>query len=166
MFRRRRKLRLAGVAAVAASALIAAACSSSGSSNSSGGTAGTKVTGGTARIGLQAGITYSYIFPFYPITYAGVYNDNQFQSLMYRPLYMFGANNPTNVTINYPLSTRSACSWNHWTCRQAGSPGGSMRRQGSTAACWQAGRCLSCSTTPGTRRRCGRCCPEFPPAWY
>jgi peptide/nickel transport system substrate-binding protein len=105
MFRRRRKLRLAGVAAVAASALIAAACSSSGSSNSSGGTAGTKVTGGTARIGLQAGITYSYIFPFYPITYAGVYNDNQFQWLMYRPLYMFGANNPTNVTINYPLST-------------------------------------------------------------
>jgi peptide/nickel transport system substrate-binding protein len=105
MFRRRRKLPLAGVAAVAASALIAAACSSASSGPSSGGTTGTKVAGGTARIGLQAGITYSYIFPFYPITYAGVYNDNQFQWLMYRPLYMFGANNPTNVTINYPLST-------------------------------------------------------------
>src|SRR5215469_12722968 len=104
MFRRRRKLRLAAVAAVAASALIAAACSSGSGSGSSGGTTGTKVAGGTARIGLQAGITYSYIFPFYPITYSGVYNDNQFQWLMYRPLYMFGANDPTNVTINYPLS--------------------------------------------------------------
>jgi len=104
MFRRRRKLRLAAVAAVAASALIAAACSSGSGSGSSGGTTGTKVAGGTARIGLQAGITYSYIFPFYPITYAGVYNDNQFQWLMYRPLYMFGANDLSTVTINYPLS--------------------------------------------------------------
>src|SRR5215469_8004538 len=104
MFRRRRKLRLAAVAAVAASALIAAACSSGSGSGSSGGTTGTKVAGGTARIGLQAGITYSYIFPFYPITNAGVYNDNQFQWLMYRPLFMFGNDTPSNVTINYPLS--------------------------------------------------------------
>src|SRR5499427_8357062 len=104
MFRRRRKLRLAAVAAVAASALIAAACSSGSGSGSSGGTTGTKVAGGTARIGLQAGITYSYIFPFYPITYSGVYNDQQFQWLMYRPLYMFGNNTNSSTSINYPLS--------------------------------------------------------------
>jgi peptide/nickel transport system substrate-binding protein len=101
MFRRRRKLRLAGVATVVVTALIAAGCGGSGTpSNGS----GPRVTGGTARIGLQAGITYSYIFPFYPITYSGVYNDNQFQWLMYRPLYMFGANDLSTVTINYPLS--------------------------------------------------------------
>jgi peptide/nickel transport system substrate-binding protein len=99
----RRKLHLA-VAGVAAVALIAAGCSSASSGPSSGGTTGTKVTGGTATVALPAGITYSWIFPFYPITNAGVYNDNQFQWLMYRPLYMFGNDTTTNVTINYPLS--------------------------------------------------------------
>ena len=103
----RRKLHLA-VAGVAAVALIAAGCSSASSGPSSGGTTGTKVAGGTATVALPAGITYSWIFPFYAITNAGVYNDNQFQWLMYRPLYMFGANNNTSTSINYPLSTANA----------------------------------------------------------
>ena len=46
----------------------------------------------------------SWIFPFYAITNASVYNYEQFQWLMYRPLYMFGNNTNTNVAINYPLS--------------------------------------------------------------
>jgi len=101
----RRKLRLGAAAAVATVALVAAACSSSGSS-SSGSTpaAGTKVQGGTARIALPAGVTYNWIFPFYAITNASVYNGQEFQWLLDRPLYMFGNDSTTNIDINYPLS--------------------------------------------------------------
>jgi peptide/nickel transport system substrate-binding protein len=100
---RRRRPRLAAVAVAAAIALAAAACSSSGSP-SSGGTSGTPVKGGTASIALAAGVTFSWVFPFYSITNASVFNDNQFQWLLYRPLYMFGNNTSTSVTVNYGLS--------------------------------------------------------------
>ncbi len=100
----RRKLRLAAVAVTAAVALTAAACSSSGSSSPSSSSSGTPVKGGTASVALPAGVTYDWIFPFYAITNASVYNDEQFQFLMYRPLYMFGGNNNTSVSVNYPLS--------------------------------------------------------------
>jgi peptide/nickel transport system substrate-binding protein len=101
----RRKLRLAAVGAVAAIAMVAAGCSSGGSSSSSSSSSGgTPVSGGTATIALPAGVTYSWIFPFYAITNASVYNSEQFQWLMYRPLYMFGNNTNSNVAINYPLS--------------------------------------------------------------
>ena len=99
----RRKLRLAAIAGVGAVALIAAGCGSSGSSTPSG-SSGAAVKGGTASVALPAGVTYSWIFPFYAITNASVYNDEQFQFLMYRPLYMFGGNNNTSVSVNYPLS--------------------------------------------------------------
>ena len=98
----RRKLRLAAVAVTAAVALTAAACSSS--SSPSGSTSGTPVKGGTATVALPPSVTYSWIWPFYSITNAGVYNDNQFQYLMYRQLYMFGNNTNTSVSVNYPLS--------------------------------------------------------------
>ena len=97
----RYKLRLGGAAAVVAVALIAAGCGSSGKST---GSSGTPVKGGTARVALPAGITYNWVFPFYAITNASVYNDEQFQFLMYRPLYMFGNNTNSSVSINYPLS--------------------------------------------------------------
>ena len=101
----RYKLRLGGAAAVIAIALVAAGCGSSGSSPKS---SGTPVKGGTARVALPAGITYNWVFPFYAITNASVYNDEQFQFLMYRPLYMFGNNTNTSVSINYPLSPANA----------------------------------------------------------
>ena len=101
----RRKLRLAAVAVTAAVALTAAACCSS--SSPSGSTSGTPVKGGTATVALPPSVTYSWIFPFYSITNAGVYNDNQFQYLMYRQLYMFGNNTNTSVSVNYPLSPAS-----------------------------------------------------------
>jgi peptide/nickel transport system substrate-binding protein len=102
---RRRKLRLAAVAAVGVVSLVAAACSSSGSSSGGGSaTSGTPVNGGTATVALPAGVTNNWIFPFYAITNSSVYNSNQFQWMFYRPLYMFGNNTNTNVTINYPLS--------------------------------------------------------------
>jgi peptide/nickel transport system substrate-binding protein len=100
---RGRKLRLAAVAGVAAVGLIAAGCSSSGTSSSPG-SSGTAVAGGTATIALPAGVTYNYIFPFYPVTEASVYN-LQFQYLLFRPLYIFGNNTDNSVAVNYPLSS-------------------------------------------------------------
>jgi peptide/nickel transport system substrate-binding protein len=103
----RRRLRLAAVGAAAAFAMAAAGCGSgSGASSPSGNSspAGKPVAGGTAKVALPAGVTLSWIFPFYSITNASVYNSEQFQWLMYRPLYMFGNNTNDNVAINYPLS--------------------------------------------------------------
>ncbi len=107
MFRRRKRLRLAGVAAVGvAAAMLAAGCGSSGSTPPS--SSGKPVKGGTATVALPPGVTYNWIFPFYAITNASVYNDNQFQWLMYRPLYMFGGNSNTDISIDYPLSPANA----------------------------------------------------------
>ena len=109
MFRRGMRLRLAGVAAVGAIALLAAGCGASGSGSGSGGSSGgPPVKGGTATVALPAGVTYSWIFPFYAITNSSVYNTQQFQYLMYRPLYMFGNNTNTSVSVNYPLSPANA----------------------------------------------------------
>jgi peptide/nickel transport system substrate-binding protein len=106
MYLGRRMQRLAGVAVVAMAAIVAAACSSSSStppsSSSSGGQA---VKGGTATVALAAGVTNNWIFPFYAITNASVYNGQLFQWQMYRPLYMFGNNSFSSTAINYPLST-------------------------------------------------------------
>src|SRR5215831_10171124 len=99
----RRKARLAAVAGMAAVAVVAAACSSGGSAppSSSGGTV---VKGGTATVALPPSTTLNWIYPFYAITNASVYNGEQFQWLMYRPLYMFGGNTAGDVGVNYPLS--------------------------------------------------------------
>ncbi len=99
----RRRLRLAAIAWVIMVALIAAGCAGGASSISSS-SSGAAVKGGTATVALPAGVTNSWIFPFYAITNASVYNDNQFQWLFYRPLYMFGDNTNTSVTVDYPLS--------------------------------------------------------------
>ncbi|HTZ30681.1 MAG TPA: peptide ABC transporter substrate-binding protein, partial [Streptosporangiaceae bacterium] len=89
---------------MAAAALIAAGCSSNGSSSSS---SGGPVKGGTATVALPADVTYNWIFPFSAITNSSVYNFEQFQWLMYRPLYMFG-NNGISPASNYPLSPAEA----------------------------------------------------------
>ena len=103
MYLGRHRRRMAGVAALAAAAVLAVGCSSSGAPPSSGG--GKPVKGGTATMSLSSpGVTLSWIFPFYAITNSSVYNSEQFQWLMYRPLYMFGNNTNDNVAINYPLS--------------------------------------------------------------
>jgi peptide/nickel transport system substrate-binding protein len=104
MYLGRRVRRLTGVAVVAVAATVAAGCSSSSTPPSSG-SGGKAVKGGTALVALPAGVTYNWIFPFYAITNSGVYNGQQFQWLMYRPLYMFGNNTNTSTSINYPLST-------------------------------------------------------------
>ena len=96
-----RHLALAAVAVVVA--MVAAACSSSSAPPGSGG-GGKPIKGGTASIALPPNTTYNWIFPFYAITNSSVYNGQQFQWLMFRPLYMFGNNSNTSVLINYPLS--------------------------------------------------------------
>ena len=115
MFRNRRRTRLARVAVAGAAALLAvgiAACSSS--SSPSGGSTSPSATstaaaapGGTASVALPAGVTLNYIWPFIPLATANEYNTEQFQELMYRPLYMFG-NNGNSVSVNYPLSPANA----------------------------------------------------------
>jgi peptide/nickel transport system substrate-binding protein len=65
------------------------------------------VAGGTAKVALPPGVTLNYIWPYTPLTNANEYNANQFQMLMYRPLYLFG-NNGESVDVNYPLSTANA----------------------------------------------------------
>src|SRR5215471_10421449 len=86
--------------AVGAFALVLSACSSSSSTT---GAQGAATKGGTATFGVISGQGPTWIWPFSPIAYYSVYNSQQFQWLMYRPLYMFG-NNGTSTTINYPLS--------------------------------------------------------------
>ena len=106
MYLVRHRRRMAGVAALAVAAVLAVGCGgSSGKPPSSG--SGTAVKGGTATIALPPSTTYNWIYPFYAITNASVYNINQFQYLMYRPLYMFGGNTNTDVGINYALSPAS-----------------------------------------------------------
>jgi peptide/nickel transport system substrate-binding protein len=115
MFRNRRRTRLARVAVAGAAALLAvgiAACSSSsspsgGSTSPSASSTAAAAPGGTARVGLPAGVTLSYIWPYVPLASANEYNTEQFQELMYRPLYMFG-NNGNSVSVNYPLSPADA----------------------------------------------------------
>jgi peptide/nickel transport system substrate-binding protein len=118
MFRNRRRTRTARVAVAGAAAVLAvgiAACSSSsssagGSSPSSSASASSTaaaVPGGTATVSLPAGVTLSYIWPYTPLANANEYNAEQFQMLMYRPLYMFG-NNGNSVAVNYPLSPANA----------------------------------------------------------
>jgi peptide/nickel transport system substrate-binding protein len=110
MFRNRRRPRLARAAVAGAAALLAvgiAACSSGGSSSSpaSGSASSTAavVAGGTATEALPAGVTLNWIWPFIPLTSANEYNTEDFEELLYRPLYEFG-NNGDSVAVNYPLS--------------------------------------------------------------
>jgi peptide/nickel transport system substrate-binding protein len=115
MFRNKRRSRLARIAVAGAAGLLAvavAACSSSsttggGASATSSSPTGAAVAGGTATVGLPAGVTPNYIWPYIPLADANEYNTEQFQQLMYRPLYMFG-NNGQSVDVNYPISPANA----------------------------------------------------------
>jgi peptide/nickel transport system substrate-binding protein len=88
----RRYGRLTAVASsVAVAALLVAACSSSGSSAPSG-KSGTPVSGGVATFALPPSAVPDWIFPFIDSAHSSVDNRNQFDYLMYRPLYWFGNN--------------------------------------------------------------------------
>ncbi|HTZ25007.1 MAG TPA: hypothetical protein VMC83_13540, partial [Streptosporangiaceae bacterium] len=101
---RRRRGLLGLAAAVSTAALVLAACSSSSSQAPS---QGTPVKGGVATYGFVSGQSPTYIWPFIPIADESVPNGQNFEYMMYRPLYMFG-NNGTSVQVNYALSPASA----------------------------------------------------------
>jgi peptide/nickel transport system substrate-binding protein len=122
MFRSGRRPRVARAARAAASSAAAAAllvaglaaCSHSSStpivaSSPSPSTTSTATVapGGIARVALPANVTPNWIWPYTPTASEGESNVENFQMLMYRPLYMFG-NNGTSVNVNYPLSPASA----------------------------------------------------------
>ena len=101
----RRTKGLLSIAAVAiAAGMVLAACSSSPSSSGSGKgtsvpTGGTKMAGGTAVWAELPGSAPNFIFPFDPPGLFSVPNINQFQYLMYRPLYWFGKGTTPNLNL-------------------------------------------------------------------
>ena len=107
-WRGRRRLRLPAVAVclAAAMALVTAACSSGGTNGSASTSGGTKIIGGTATYALQPSSVPNYIFPFTSGTYSSTVNIEEFQYLMYRPLYWFG--NGADPTLNTSLSLADA----------------------------------------------------------
>jgi peptide/nickel transport system substrate-binding protein len=112
-WRRRRSRRLlAAACGVAAIAITAAACGSSGSSAAGAAppTGGTAIAGGTATYALPPSTVPNYIFPFDSSTYFSVANAEDFQYLMYRPLYWFG--NGASPTLNTSLSVADAPVYN------------------------------------------------------
>jgi peptide/nickel transport system substrate-binding protein len=102
----RRKLRLAAVAVLAAVAMVAAACSSS-SSPSTSSSSGVAVKGGTVTYADLPTAIPNWIFPMMTLTYFSVSNSQEFQYLMYRPLYWFGGEN-TDPTVDYAESPADA----------------------------------------------------------
>jgi len=101
---RLRLLWLTGMAA--AVALVLAACSSGGAPAGSS-SQGTPTKGGTATVGIISGQQPNWIWPFVPIANESVPNGQDFEQILYRPLYMFG-NNGDSVTVDYPLSPANA----------------------------------------------------------
>ncbi len=114
--RKLRRLSKAGIG-VAAAALILTACGSSTPPASNGSTTTTAPAtihhGGTAYFAEGAGAPPNYIFPFSSLTYFSVSNLNQFQYLMYRPLYWFGQISTAAPTFNEQLSVASAPVWSN-----------------------------------------------------
>jgi peptide/nickel transport system substrate-binding protein len=95
-----------GLAIAAASMTALAACSTT--SSTSVGT--TPVSGGTATWAELPSAPPNYIFPFTSSSYISVTNQNEFQWLMYRPLYWFGDGsspylNSSLSLANYPTFT-------------------------------------------------------------
>ena len=89
-------------AAAAALALIAAACGPASAGSSAGTVGTTAVDGGTATYATEPDLNVNYIFPFVSPNYIDVSNTDDFQYLMYRPLYWFGQG--TQPYLNTSLS--------------------------------------------------------------
>jgi peptide/nickel transport system substrate-binding protein len=95
------------MAALVAIGLAACGGNAGAPPGSSASSAAAKAAGGTVTYAMPPGVTLSYIWPFMSITNSSTYNANQFQWLMYRPLYMFG-DNGDSVSVNYALSPAAA----------------------------------------------------------
>jgi peptide/nickel transport system substrate-binding protein len=85
-----------GAAAALTVGLLLTACGGSGSAAAS----------GSISFAEGPGAAPNYIFPYVGCAYFSVTNLNQFQFLMYRPLYWFGLGSST--AVQYPLSPAKA----------------------------------------------------------
>lgn len=95
-------MRFRRTAAALALSALAASASACGGSGTSGGSPGTSVSGGTVTFAEAPGSAPNYIFPLDALQYFDTTDINQFQELMWRPLYFFGRGN--TVTLNRSLS--------------------------------------------------------------
>jgi peptide/nickel transport system substrate-binding protein len=92
----------AAVAGAAVLALLAAGCANSGNGAPPG--ADTPLAGGTAVFAEPPSALPNYIFPFTSSLYISVYNEQDLQYLMYRPLYWFGQNGQPSVNKSLSLA--------------------------------------------------------------
>jgi peptide/nickel transport system substrate-binding protein len=92
--------RAAALVVVLASGVIAAGCSS----GSSGTAADTSSSQTTATWAEAPQTPPNYIFPFMSLAFFSVSNSNQFQYLMYRPLYWFGQGATPDVNPSLSLA--------------------------------------------------------------
>jgi peptide/nickel transport system substrate-binding protein len=103
----RRRGRLTAIAVfLAAAALLIAACSGPSSSAPS----GKPVSGGVATFALPASAVPDWIFPFIDSAHSSIDNRNQFEYLMYRPLYWFGDNGEPVTNSSLSLANPPAYS--------------------------------------------------------
>src|ERR1700728_1371368 len=77
---------------IAATALVAGACSGGNGTPAPGSSPGSARAGGVATFALPPGTVPDWIFPFIDSAHSSIDNRNQFEYLMYRPLYWFGDN--------------------------------------------------------------------------
>jgi peptide/nickel transport system substrate-binding protein len=108
--RRRTRRGFAMGCVVAASALVVAACSS-GSSGSNSVASSLPTNGNTATWAELPGFIPNYIFPFTAPTSYGTWNLDDFQELMYRPLYWFGGSSSAPTSVNLSVSLAAAPVW-------------------------------------------------------
>jgi peptide/nickel transport system substrate-binding protein len=92
--------RIAAYLLLLALASSASACATTGAPSSTAG--GKPIVGGTVTFAEAPGSPPNYIFPLDSLQYFNTSNINQFQNLMWRPLYFFGQG--SNVILNEPLS--------------------------------------------------------------
>jgi peptide/nickel transport system substrate-binding protein len=103
--RRARPLFAVAAAAVAVAGLVAG-CTSSGAppgAAAAKSSAAPAVKGGTVSYGFVSGDQPNWIFPYDTPAYSSDFNLDDFQELMYRPLYWFGGQND-QPTVDYGLS--------------------------------------------------------------
>src|SRR5262245_53348161 len=96
--------RFRGLSALAAVAVIAAAMAgcTKAAAPTNPGPSGKAVKGGDVTFAESPGVPPNYIFPLDALQYFSTNNINQFQYLMWRPLYWIG--NGSDVTLNESLS--------------------------------------------------------------
>ncbi|HEX3565404.1 MAG TPA: ABC transporter substrate-binding protein, partial [Acidimicrobiales bacterium] len=77
--------------------------------------AASTTSGGTASFAEQSQSPPDYIFPFMSLAFFSVYNINQFQYLMYRPLYWFGEGSTPDLNLSLSLADKPVYSNNGTT---------------------------------------------------